>query len=80
MASTTASASHATQDECLVETAREAGADVRERCAVENVVWRGGRAVGVVYKDSDAGEREIHAKLVIGADGRKSHGQGAQHR
>jgi 2-polyprenyl-6-methoxyphenol hydroxylase-like FAD-dependent oxidoreductase len=60
------------QDECLVDTAREAGADVREKCSVENVVWRGGRAVGVVYKDPDGEEREIHARLVIGADGRKS--------
>jgi flavin-dependent dehydrogenase len=60
------------QDECLVDTAREAGADIRERCTVENVVWRGGRAVGVVYRDPDGEEREIHAKLVIGADGRRS--------
>ncbi|MEA2247503.1 MAG: hypothetical protein QOH46_2032 [Solirubrobacteraceae bacterium] len=60
------------QDQALVETAREAGADIREKCAVESVVWRGGRAVGVVYKDPDGEEREIHAKLVIGADGRKS--------
>jgi len=60
------------QDECLVEAARDAGADVRERCAVKDVVWRGGRAVGVVYQDPDGAEREIHAKLVVGADGRRS--------
>jgi 2-polyprenyl-6-methoxyphenol hydroxylase-like FAD-dependent oxidoreductase len=60
------------QDSCLVDTAREAGADIRERCSVANVVWRGGRAVGVVYTDPDGEEREIHARLVIGADGRKS--------
>ena len=60
------------QDLALVETAREAGADVRERCSVTNVVWRSGRAVGVVYTDPDGEEREIHARLVIGADGRKS--------
>jgi len=60
------------QDECLVETARDAGADVREKCTVQNVVWRGGRAVGIVYRDSEGEEREIHAKLVIGADGRRS--------
>lgn len=60
------------QDMALVETAREAGADVRERCSVTNVVWRAGRAVGVVYTDPDGQERELHAPLVIGADGRRS--------
>jgi flavin-dependent dehydrogenase len=60
------------QDTCLVETAREAGADIREKSAVEHVVWRQGRAIGVVYKDPDRVEREVHAKLVVGADGRRS--------
>jgi len=59
------------QDVLLVEAARDAGADVRERCSVEQVVWRDGRAVGVRYRTKE-GEFEIHAKLVIGADGRKS--------
>lgn len=60
------------QDQALVETAREAGADIRERCTVTNVVWRGGRAAGVVYTDADGVEHELHATLVIGADGRRS--------
>ena len=60
------------QDMALVETVREAGAEVRERCAVTEVVWRGGRAAGVVCTDPDGEERELHAKLVIGADGRRS--------
>jgi 2-polyprenyl-6-methoxyphenol hydroxylase-like FAD-dependent oxidoreductase len=60
------------QDEALVETARAAGADIRERCGVEQVVWRDGRACGVVYKDSSGDEHELHARLVIGADGRRS--------
>jgi 2-polyprenyl-6-methoxyphenol hydroxylase-like FAD-dependent oxidoreductase len=59
------------QDALLVEAARDAGADVRERCAVEEVVWRDGRSVGVRYRTRE-GEFEIQAKLVIGADGRKS--------
>jgi 2-polyprenyl-6-methoxyphenol hydroxylase-like FAD-dependent oxidoreductase len=59
------------QDVLLVEAARDAGADVRERCSVEQVVWRDGRAVGVRYRTKE-GEFEIQAKLVIGADGRKS--------
>jgi 2-polyprenyl-6-methoxyphenol hydroxylase-like FAD-dependent oxidoreductase len=59
------------QDVLLVEAARDAGADVRERSAMTEVVWRDGRAAGVRCKTSE-GEYEIHARLVIGADGRKS--------
>jgi 2-polyprenyl-6-methoxyphenol hydroxylase-like FAD-dependent oxidoreductase len=59
------------QDVILVEAAREAGADVRERVAMTEVVWRDGRAAGVRVKTRE-GEYEIQAKLVIGADGRKS--------
>jgi flavin-dependent dehydrogenase len=59
------------QDEVLVKAARAAGAEVRERTAVSDVVWRHGRAVGVVCRTSND-EYEIQAKLVIGADGRKS--------
>jgi flavin-dependent dehydrogenase len=59
------------QDAILVEAARTAGAEVRERTNVEEVIWRDGRAVGVRCR---TGERryEIHARLVIGADGRRS--------
>jgi 2-polyprenyl-6-methoxyphenol hydroxylase-like FAD-dependent oxidoreductase len=60
------------QDMALVETAREAGADIRERCSVTNVVWREGRAAGVIYRDAHGEEHELHAALVIGADGRRS--------
>ncbi|MGQ0466976.1 MAG: NAD(P)/FAD-dependent oxidoreductase [Sporichthyaceae bacterium] len=59
------------QDVVLVEAARKAGADVRERCKVTEVVWRDGRAVGVRYVEGGE-EREIHAKVVVGADGRWS--------
>jgi 2-polyprenyl-6-methoxyphenol hydroxylase-like FAD-dependent oxidoreductase len=60
------------QDVLLVEAARDAGADVRERTMMTEVVWRDGRAAGVRCKSSEGGEYEIHARLVIGADGRKS--------
>ena len=60
------------QDVQLVEAAREQGADVRERCSVESLRWRGGRVAGVRYRDRDGDEREIGATLVIGADGRRS--------
>lgn len=59
------------QDATLVEAARDAGADVRESTKVERVVWRDGRAVGVVCRTRE-GEYEIQAELVIGADGRQS--------
>jgi flavin-dependent dehydrogenase len=59
------------QDVQLVAAARDAGADVRERASVSGVVWRHGRAVGVRYTVDDV-EYELHARLVIGADGRRS--------
>jgi flavin-dependent dehydrogenase len=60
------------QDLELVKAARSAGADVRERHRVLDVLWRGGRAVGVRYADPDGVEHDLHASLVIGADGRRS--------
>jgi flavin-dependent dehydrogenase len=60
------------QDTCLVAAAREAGADVREKCLVEDVVWEDGRAVGVRYRENRTGVKEIRARLVVGADGRRS--------
>jgi flavin-dependent dehydrogenase len=59
------------QDAVLVQAARDAGAEIRERTKVDQVVWRDGRAVGVRCRGKD-GEYEIHAELVIGADGRRS--------
>lgn len=60
------------QDLELVRAARAAGADVRERHRLVKVLWRGGRACGVRYAGPDGEEREIHANLVVGADGRRS--------
>ncbi|MDX8150981.1 NAD(P)/FAD-dependent oxidoreductase [Patulibacter brassicae] len=59
------------QDVELARTAEAAGADVRMDAEVVDVVWRGGRAAGVrVVQDGE--EREIRARLVVGADGRRS--------
>jgi 2-polyprenyl-6-methoxyphenol hydroxylase-like FAD-dependent oxidoreductase len=59
------------QDLAFSQTAVAAGADVRENADVTEVVWENGRAVGVRY--TQAGEtREIRARLVVGADGRRS--------
>src|SRR5581483_3593790 len=60
------------QDVELVNAARAAGADVRERHRFVDVIWRGGRAVGVRYADPKGAEHELHADLVLGADGRRS--------
>ncbi|MEV4420333.1 NAD(P)/FAD-dependent oxidoreductase [Patulibacter sp. NPDC049589] len=59
------------QDVLLVEAARDAGADVREGTSVDEVVWRDGRAAGVRCRTRE-GSYEIQARLVIGADGRRS--------
>ncbi len=60
------------QDVCLVEAAREQGADVRERCTFKALHWRAGRVSGVRYSDADGAEHDIEATLVVGADGRRS--------
>ncbi len=59
-------------DQLLVENARGAGADVRERSTVTELLWEAGRVSGVVYKDADGSRRRIRSKLVVGADGRRS--------
>jgi flavin-dependent dehydrogenase len=60
------------QDVQLVEAAREQGAEVRERCTLEALRWRAGRAEGVRYRDADGAEHEVSSTLVVGADGRRS--------
>ncbi|OBB36139.1 NAD(P)/FAD-dependent oxidoreductase [Mycobacterium sp. 852002-51961_SCH5331710] len=60
-------------DLALVETAREAGADVRERARVTDLIRDdAGRVSGVQYRLRDGSTGTITAKLVIGADGRRS--------
>ncbi|MFB8003802.1 NAD(P)/FAD-dependent oxidoreductase [Nocardia sp. NPDC056000] len=59
-------------DAALVDTARAAGAQIRERSRVVALVWAGRRVVGVRYLDRNGNERRIDARLVIGADGRRS--------
>ena len=60
-------------DLALVETAREAGAEVLERVRVTGLLTApSGRVTGVRFAGRDGGTGEIRAKLVIGADGRRS--------
>jgi flavin-dependent dehydrogenase len=56
----------------LVATAREAGAEVRERARVTALLTDDGRVAGVRWRDGDNQERELRAPLVVGADGRRS--------
>lgn len=60
------------QDLAFMQTARAAGADVREDARVTEVVWQDGRAAGVRYTDAEGTERTVRARLVVGADGRRS--------
>lgn len=60
-------------DLALVKTARAAGADVRERTRVTGLLRDpAGRVTGVRYRGRDGAEGTIAAKLVVGADGRRS--------
>ncbi len=60
------------QDVCLVQAAREQGADVRERSTFTSLIWRAGRVAGVRYTDAQGDEHELRSTLVVGADGRRS--------
>ncbi len=59
-------------DLALVETARDAGAEVRERTGLVDVRWSAGRACGVRLRGRDGDEYDVDCSLVIGADGRAS--------
>ena len=59
-------------DLALVETAREAGAEVRERTSLEKVLWKNQRISGVIVRQADGSHAQIDCKLLVGADGRKS--------
>jgi 2-polyprenyl-6-methoxyphenol hydroxylase-like FAD-dependent oxidoreductase len=59
-------------DNLLVTAAREAGAEVRTRCSVRELVRNGDRVVGVRFADEDGKIQEERALLVIGADGERS--------
>jgi flavin-dependent dehydrogenase len=58
-------------DPVLQQAAVDAGVDVRPRTSVIGLLRDGDRVSGVRVRDA-AGEREIRAPLVVGADGRNS--------
>ncbi|MFC0533744.1 NAD(P)/FAD-dependent oxidoreductase [Phytohabitans kaempferiae] len=59
-------------DHALVEAARTAGAEVRERWRVEELLWEGGRVAGVRGSSPGGQHRVERAPLVVGADGKRS--------
>ena len=59
-------------DAALADTARAQGVEVLERTSVDRLIWRDGRAAGVVAHGPDGEELEISCRLVVGADGRRS--------
>lgn len=60
-------------DRVLVDAAVEAGAEVRHRVRLADLVrGAGGRVEGAVLEDADGGARTVRAGVVIGADGLRS--------
>jgi len=59
-------------DDLLLAAAREAGAEVRTRCSVRDLVVDDDRVAGVRYADERGAMHEERASLVIGADGERS--------
>jgi 2-polyprenyl-6-methoxyphenol hydroxylase-like FAD-dependent oxidoreductase len=59
-------------DAILVDAARLAGAEVREDTIVEGLLFNGDRVVGVRGRMKSGGPFEERARLVIGADGKRS--------
>jgi menaquinone-9 beta-reductase len=59
-------------DGLLQDAAAAAGADLRDRTRVVSLMWEGERVVGLRTTDHADNERDLRARLVVGADGRHS--------
>jgi flavin-dependent dehydrogenase len=59
-------------DPILLDNAGKAGADVVLRTRVIGLLGDGGRVTGVRIRDADRNERDVRARVVVGADGRTS--------
>jgi 2-polyprenyl-6-methoxyphenol hydroxylase-like FAD-dependent oxidoreductase len=59
-------------DALLVDAARAAGAEVRERFRAEELTWSGGRVTGIRGSGPGAAPVTETARLVVGADGKHS--------
>jgi flavin-dependent dehydrogenase len=56
-------------DQMMLDNAREHGVEVHEGSRVHEVVFEGGRAVGVTIKGTDGSFRDVRAKVVVDASG-----------
>lgn len=59
-------------DKILIDNARRVGVDVRENCAVTDVLADDARVGGVTYVDASGVSREVHANFVVDSSGNKS--------
>ncbi len=59
-------------DAILAGAARDAGADLRYRCTVLDLVHSGARVTGVRYRDASGAVVTARCDLVVGADGMRS--------
>jgi len=59
-------------DDLLLRNAEEQGVKVHRGVRVLEVLFDGGRAVGVRLQEEDGGEREVRARVVVDASGQSS--------
>ena len=59
-------------DDLLLRHSADSGAEVREETAVEDVLFEGGRAVGVRAADRGGPAEEIRARVVVDASGQSA--------
>lgn len=59
-------------DRLLADAAVEAGAEVRQGCTVKELLWRDGAIAGVQAVDANGRTIIERARIVVGADGRRS--------
>lgn len=60
-------------DKILVDAAVGSGAELRERCTVDRLLWDEDRVVGVAGRLQSGARVEERAQVVIGADGARSY-------
>jgi 2-polyprenyl-6-methoxyphenol hydroxylase-like FAD-dependent oxidoreductase len=59
-------------DKLLVDAAAQSGAEIREAFAVEEVLIEGGRVIGIKGRSTHGDSVIERARVVVGADGRRS--------
>jgi len=59
-------------DSILLDNSRRSGVDVREGCAVSEIIEEDGRVVGIRYTDDSGQSREARARYVVDASGNGS--------